>query len=217
MTLHSVPLLEIRAAPEGVISGYASVFGGVDSYGDAIERGAYATSLRKHRAAGTTPSMLWSHKQDQPIGRWTDLAEDDRGLRVVGRLNLKTDAGQQAFEHLRGGDLNGLSIGYTVPQGGSEMRGKVRLLKQIDLHEISPVTIPADGQARIDEVKRAALRPASLREFERALQTLGYSRRQAEQLAAKGFAAVQAVDEIDSAELRAVAAALHSFHNSLKG
>ncbi len=190
MTLHqSLPLLEVRYQPQGSVEGYASVFGGVDSYGDTIVPGAYQKSLAKHRKSGTTPVMLWSHKQESPIGRWVTLAEDARGLSVSGQLNMKTTAGQEAYAHLQAGDLNGLSIGFRVAPGGSEYKGGVNYLKEIELLEVSVVAVPADSAARISSVKSLEAKPATLRELEGALQRIGYSRREAQNIAAKGFAA----------------------------
>lgn len=204
MTLHhSLPLLEVRAQAEGLIEGYASVFGGIDSYGDSIAPGAFKASIAKHQSAGTSPVMLWSHKSDMPIGRWTDLAEDSRGLRAAGRLNLKTSAGRDAYEHLRAGDLNGLSIGYLVPQGGKSYRDGVTLLKNIDLHEVSVVAVPADAAARISAVKSQAIKPATVRGFEEALEELGFSRREARNIAAKGFGAAAQPSSDESNELAA--------------
>ncbi len=174
MTLqHSLPLLEIRAQPQGLIEGYASVFGGVDMHGDSIMKGAYAASLKTHGAKGTAPVMLWAHKMDAPIGRWLSLAEDGRGLRVSGQLNMKTGAGREAFEHLQAGDLNGLSIGYRVPSGGRVYTDGVSYLKEIELHEVSVVTVPSDSAARISSVKTITTKPTSIRELEAALQGPG--------------------------------------------
>lgn len=186
---HSLPLLELRAQAEGLIEGYASVFGGVDSYGDTIAPGAYAQSLADHQAKGTAPVMLWSHNPDTPVGKWTALREDARGLAVRGQLNLRTDAGKQAFEHLQAGDLNGLSIGFRVPAGGARYEDGARLLTRIDLAEVSIVSMPADASARVLSVKTTPQRPTTLREHEDALvRLLGYSRREAKALAAKGYA-----------------------------
>ena len=200
MTLRKTtpPLFEVRSQAQGLIEGYASVFGGVDSYGDTIEPGAFGRSLIQHKSAGTNPVMLWSHRQDAPIGRWLDLQEDSRGLRVSGQLNLRTAAGQQAFEHLSSGDCNGLSIGFSVPPGGAERRGTLNLLREIDLAEISVVTVPADSGARIHAVKSDLQKPASLREYEAALEGLGYTRREARVLAKHGYAAL--AEEPDPSE-----------------
>lgn len=197
---HSAPLLEVRADAQGVIAGYASTFNGIDSYGDTIQPGAFAASLAKG-----LPVMLWAHRRDAPIGRWVEVREDARGLRVQGELNLRTAAGRDAFESLRAGDLNGLSIGFRVPSGGSEQRGDIRVLRTIDLAEISVVTIPADPTARVDSIK-AASKPANAQELQRALQDLGYSRRQAAAIVQKGFPALAEADAAEADEHRAAAA-----------
>lgn len=195
MTLnHSLPLLEIRSQAQGIVTGYASVFNGVDSYGDSILKGAFRESLAQHKANGTAPVMLWAHQAESPVGRWTEMAEDARGLQVSGQINLKTAAGRDAFEHLRAGDISGLSIGYRVPKGGSEYREGVNVLKQIDLAEVSLVAVPADPAARISAVKSQAVKPATVRDLEESLAQLGFSRREAKTIAAKGFAAVAQPD-----------------------
>lgn len=214
MTLHhSLPLLEVRSQAQGLIEGYASVFAGVDSYGDTIQPGAFARSITSHKAAGTAPVMLWAHRSESLIGRWVDLTEDRRGLKVTGQLNLNTAAGRDAFEHLRAGDVNGLSIGYTVMPGGSEFIGGVNVLKHVDLAEISVVALPADASARINVVKAAAEKPATIREFEKALQSLGYSRKEAAHIAAKGFGEPEDLGT-SYEELAAVKAALVSLNKS---
>lgn len=201
MTPHrSAPLLELRSDAQGLISGYAATFNGIDSYGDTILPGAFAASLKQAK-----PVMLWAHRQDAPIGQWLSLDEDARGLRVSGQLNMRTAAGRDAFEALRAGDLNGLSIGFRVPPGGAETRDELRILKSIDLAEISVVTIPADPAARVDSIK-AAVKPASSQELQRALQDLGFSRRQAAAIVQKGFPALAESDAAEAEEHRIAAA-----------
>lgn len=197
----------------------ASAFGRIDTHGDTVEPGAYAQTLLEHKAAGTMPSMLWAHAQSAPVGRWEQMAEDARGLRVAGRLNLKTSAGRDAFEHLSAGDLSGLSIGFSVPAGGAEYRGDVRVLRAVKLHEISLVTLAADSGARVTGVKSAWLaRPETQREFQMALQSLGFSRREAARISEKGFGAFEPdLADIDQQGLAAIEAALRSLTNSLKG
>jgi HK97 family phage prohead protease len=206
----TLPIFEIKSEAQGLVIGYASVFGGVDSYGDSIAPGAYTNSLAEFKANRSAPVMLWSHAQDSPIGRWINLEEDARGLRVEGQLNLKTAAGQQAFEHLRAGDINGLSIGYSVPAGGSQTVDGVTLLRQIKLLEISIVALPADVGARVSSVKALPSRPLSLREFEKALHALGFTRSEAIHIAANGFAGASEVDQKKYQELSDLRAVLKS-------
>lgn len=139
----------------GLLSGYASVFGGEpDSYGDVIVRGAFAASLAEHKTAGTAPLLLWQHDPSEPIGVWLELREDATGLAVSGRLILETRRGQEAYALLKAGALNGLSIGFRTRD--SERRaGGGRNLKNLELIEISLVSIPAATRARVTSVKTA--------------------------------------------------------------
>jgi HK97 family phage prohead protease len=196
------PVFEAKATAEGRITGYASVFGGVDSYGDTIHPGAFAESI-----AAALPVMLWAHDQSRPIGKWLEAREDSRGLYVAGQLNLKTSAGAEAFEHLRAGDIAGLSIGYSVAPGGAERRGEVRILKRVNLREVSPVALPADPAARVLSVKALA----TARDLERALRSLGLSQRQAKALMAGGYRALADApddDELNPDDLAALAASI---------
>lgn len=113
MTLEHLPPFELkRAGDAGEIAGYASVFGGTDAFGDRIAPGAFSRSLAEHRAAGTRPLMLWQHDATKPVGVWTSLAEDERGLKVVGRLTLDSTGGRDAYALLKDGAVGGLSIGF---------------------------------------------------------------------------------------------------------
>lgn len=171
--------LEIKAvSDEGVIEGYGSVFGNVDSYGEKIAAGSFAESLQRHRRRGTSPLMLWQHDPGRPIGVWEDLAEDGKGLWGKGRLILGVPDADTTHKLLKAKALRGLSIGYR--EQGSEPDGAHRLLTKLDLLEISIVSFPANELARIDAVKSDAYclvrtkllageRPTK-REFEKAMR-----------------------------------------------
>jgi HK97 family phage prohead protease len=202
---HSLPLYEVKASAEGIVEGYASVFGGVDSVGDTIERGAFADSI----ASGRMPAMFWAHAQDRVPGKWERLAEDSRGLYTAGRLNLATSTGREAFEHVRSGDVTGLSIGYLIPAGGAVRDGDVRRLRRVDLREVSLVALPADSAARIVAVKA----DMSERQLEKALRQMGLSQRQAKALLARGYRGLADApddDEHTADEVAAIAAAIRS-------
>ena len=178
-------LIRVKATQDGTISGYASTFGGEpDRHRDIVVSGAFQASLAEHKAAGTRPAMLWSHDQHEPIGRWVTVAEDHRGLAVKGALNLRTQRGKDAYEHVLNGDLNGLSIGFQVRAGGQEYREDgVTILKSLVLHEISIVTLPANAAARITSVKSAD-RVRSKAEFFDYLRADGFPKSLATRLAA---------------------------------
>jgi HK97 family phage prohead protease len=140
---------ELRMASigaDGVFEGYASLFDIRDTCGDIVEHGAFAACLRRRGAAGV--KMLWQHRPEEPIGVWAEIAEDARGLKVKGRLDVAVARAREALSLIRAGALDGLSIGFRVQRASSE-RGGGRRLVEIDLIEISIVTFPALPQARI--------------------------------------------------------------------
>ncbi|WP_370931928.1 phage major capsid protein [Bartonella sp. DGB1] len=144
--------LEVKELAEtGEFSGYASVFGVVDHSNDVVVKGAFKKSLDKHKSKGTNVAMLWQHKRDSPIGVWQEVKEDDKGLFVKGKLVTGTTQGRETYELLKAGALSGLSIGYFVRD--YEYIGGAKHLKEIELQEISPVTLPCNELARVEHVK----------------------------------------------------------------
>jgi HK97 family phage prohead protease len=180
--------LEIKAvAEDGTIEGYGSVFGVVDSYGEEVMPGAFIGSVRKRKASGVR--MLWQHNTDQPIGIWSDLSEDSKGLYVKGQL-LKDVSPQanEAYGLLKAGAIDGLSIGYrelkTEPHPG---KPGVVALQELDLREISVVTFAANEKARVDVVKswiNGGELP-TVRQFEEHLRESGFPRSLAAAIAGK--------------------------------
>jgi HK97 family phage prohead protease len=168
--------LDLKADGDGfAVSGYGSVFDEVDSYGDRIVKGAFVESLTKRK-----PKMLWQHRMDKPIGMWDTVAEDGKGLRVDGRL-ADTMQGREARELVKMGAMDGLSIGYRT--GAEEMDGDIRVLKSIDLYEVSFVTIPAASSAVVTSIKSEMTE----RGFETLLIEQGFSRSAAKTIVATGF------------------------------
>lgn len=153
----TLPTAEVRFAVDeanGTLEGYASVFGELDAFGDIVMPGTFRRTLAEHRARRTSPALLWSHDPSQPIGVWTSLVEDERGLRVTGKLVTETARGAEALALLKAGALNGLSIGFNTRV--AERGPKGRIVKDVDLHEVSIVVMPAAPGARITSVKGAA-------------------------------------------------------------
>ena len=204
----------------GSFTGYASTFGGdPDSHGDLIAPGAFAASLARHSAAGTRPALLWQHDQANPVGVWNSFEEDAQGLLSSGRLTLDVPQAKAAHALAKDGAL-ALSIGYTVPPGGAELVNGARLLKQIDLVEVSLVAIAANPNARIVSVK-SAFDPSNPnpRDFERAARdVLGLSAREAKRLMSSGWnGLVRDEQPDDSEELARIAASLTAITATLQG
>ena len=138
---------------DGTFSGYASVFGEVDLGKDRIERGAFANSLVERGARGVR--MLYQHDPAEPIGAWTVIREDARGLYVEGRLATGVGRAAEVFSLMKSGALDGLSIGFRAVKARSDPKSGVRRILEADLWEISVVTFPMLPSARVSDVKHA--------------------------------------------------------------
>jgi phage head maturation protease len=124
--------------------------------------------------------MLWQHRMDMPIGVWDEVVEDGKGLRVKGRILSSVQQGAEAIALIGAGALDGLSIGFRTV--ADEVDGKVRRLKEVDLYEVSFVTMPADQKARVTGIKTE-------RDFEGLLRDNGFSRWDAKIIIASGYKA----------------------------
>jgi uncharacterized protein len=160
---------------DGTFEGYGSVFGVKDSYDEIVAPGAFAESLATHKAAGTMPALLWQHRSGEPIGIYLEMVEDNIGLKVSGKLALKTVRGAEAYELLKMGAISGLSIGFVTREDSYDRVSGIRTLKRVDLWETSLVTFPANDAARVQGVKSIE-GIKSLREAEQYLRDSGLSR-----------------------------------------
>lgn len=127
-------------------AGYAALFDRVDRGGDVVRPGAFARAVAA--GPGRVP-LLWQHEAARPIGRVERIAEDARGLRVIGRLNERSAQGREAAVLLRDGAIGGLSFGYRVK---GRRQGTNRELTDLDLVEVSLVTFPMQPAARVHAV-----------------------------------------------------------------
>jgi HK97 family phage prohead protease len=138
-------------AEEGArrVSGYGSIFGNVDSYGDIVAKGAFASSI-----ASRKPAMLWQHKSDAVPGVWDAIEERAKGLYLEGTL-ADTPLGNEAYALLKMGAISGLSIGYGAKRASIDPKKNTRTLEEVDLYEVSFVTFPANERATVTGVKSA--------------------------------------------------------------
>jgi uncharacterized protein len=210
--------MEVKfAGAVGEFEGYASIFNNVDQGGDIVLPGAFADCLKRQKRA---LPLLWQHDAANPIGLCSSLQEDEKGLRLSGQLLVEDDPlARRAHAHLKAGSISGLSIGYRVIPGGTDMdtARNVRLLKKLDLVEVSVVTMPMNDRARVSRIKsliEGGVLP-SLSEFENFLREAGFSKSQATCIAGHGLKALQrgepATESSPAADfMAALAARLHS-------
>ena len=143
----------VVAGGAGTISGYASLFGAVDLGRDAVIAGAFSKALAKKGTRGIR--MLFQHKPDEPIGAWTAIREDARGLYVEGTISPDVARGREVLALLKGGGLDGLSIGFRTVRARTDAKTGIRQVIEADLWEISVVTFPMLPGARVAAVKAA--------------------------------------------------------------
>ena len=185
---------------EGSIEGYASVFGGVDSYGDTIEKTAFDNVIK----SGQKPLMFYQHNRwSLPIGVWESLSVDEKGLKVKGRLNLELEEAREVYSALKFGSLNGMSIGFRMKDKDYEYDDEdICHIKNIsELLEISIVNFPADKAAQIDSVKSEELDGLhDIRDCEHYLRELGISKKMAQKLISVIKSAKAAVSDSQKSE-----------------
>jgi uncharacterized protein len=126
------------------IEGYASLWGQADLNGDVTAKGVFAESLARTGAGGVR--MLSQHEGRAVVGVWDEMVEDDRGLRVSGRILDWSAEARFAQAMARAGALDGLSIGFRATKARRD--GRLRVLSAVDLWEVSLVTFPMLPGAR---------------------------------------------------------------------
>lgn len=213
-----ISFLSVKEISEtGEFAGYGSVFENIDDGGDVVHRGAFETSIAEFKASGNMPPVLWSHSPQEPIGVYTDLKEDDRGLYVEGKLAIKTTKGRDIYELAKMGAVKGLSIGYSIREGGAFFDKGIRHLTNLELWETSFVTFPMNPKAQISAVKNA---PMTEREFEKLLREAGFSKTQAMGIIASGFKSLKLRDSAEDEKEKSAAEVLQllkSLNQKLRG
>lgn len=131
-----------------VFEGYASIFGNVDAYGDIVQKGAFKKTINERK---NKIKILWQHNPTQPIGKLTEAKEDDIGLKIKGKIS-ETEKGNEVLKLMKDKVIDELSIGYNTVKKDYDNEGH-RLLKEVKLFEVSPVTFAANPLANVTGVK----------------------------------------------------------------
>lgn len=158
----------INGVPVGVIEGFASTYGNLDRGGDIVMPGAFSESLNRHKVSERSLRMYWQHDHNEFIGQYPiDSVKDmPEGLFVSGQINLDTRRGKEAYSLAKMGALQDFSIGYSIDD--FEIENGNRLLKKLELWEVSPVSEPMNDQAQVTSVKSATgFSDLSLASFDR--------------------------------------------------
>jgi len=200
----------------GTFEGYASRWGGVDSHGDTILRGAFVDSLR----ANGQPLLLLEHSWARggallPIGK-AQCEEDDIGLYLRGELTPGLSIASDVHAAMKHGTVDGLSIGGFVRKEDYSATSTGRVIKRWHhLKEVSVVSAPSDASARIDlatvkSIDFEALLPEckSERDIERLLRDAGLGKWEAMALVSRAKAIFTGRDAPEDVEAKSMAALL---------
>lgn len=190
---------EIKAVDEaGNFEGYASVFNNIDLGDDIILPGAF-TKVKTTRTGQLKLALF--HDLTRLIGA-ADYKQDDHGLYLKGRVNLKVSYARDAYELMKDGTLDSMSIGFnTITSAWEEREGRsIRVIKEAELWEASVVPFGMNPEAQVISVK------SDIRHFESALrERMGLSQKEAAAVASLGYpalhrdgakAATEIVDEL---------------------
>lgn len=192
-------LLDVKSAEfkfdgnTGEFEGYASVFDGVDSYGDTMHKGAFKMTLE---GRDRPVRMRWNHF-GPVIGRYAEITEDEKGLYVRGQLTPGHSVAEDVKASLMHGAIDGLSIGFMLDDY-EDKPGGGRNIKSVKLIEISVVEEPADLAAKITNVKSAIAEASKLSEIELILRDAGLSRSESTALVSR----VKAIAQLDFEQKR---------------
>lgn len=138
------------------ISGYASVFGNVDSYGDIVERGAFQNSIAQFLSGQKKIKVLLNHKIDNFAGLAYELEEREQGLYCDLGIAKDLSVSKELIKGVELGILDEFSIGYTLKNYWIDEQDNWHLT-DIDLKEISIVTFAANDKAKIQDWKMRQL------------------------------------------------------------
>ncbi len=190
-----------EGAEKGSFSGYGSTFGNGDLGGDVVEKGAFDKAIQ----SGKMPAMLYMHDMKElPIGNYTAMSIDDRGLKMHGRIwvDKGIPKANQAYEMFTNPGPKGLSIGFIVNDSEMDDKG-IRHIKDVELLEVSPVIWPMNPKAAILDAKSwgeslvDALKSGDIRKAEGALRDAGLSRKDSKKLLAGGFASIVRDEQVE--------------------
>ena len=132
---------------EGVITFYAASFAR-DKANDIIRPHAFNRTIN-----GKMPAFCWQHDITNVVGTIKSMRVDEKGLLCTAKFATKTTQGRNAYELYKSGAMSDFSIGYIVRRKSYDRAAGVRYLDEIQLREISCVTIPANDEATLLGIK----------------------------------------------------------------
>jgi len=186
-----IELKEDGESKEGLLGSFkaiASTFKNVDVFGDVIQEGAFDNALAKADHTGKMPKLFKQHSSRDIPGIIKSMKVDKQGLKIQGNF-IDTTLGRDTRVEVRTGAIADMSIGFIDKDSEEPEKGKAkRIIKDIDLIEVSFVTFPANDKANVISAKGA---PQTERDIERLLRQWGFSQTEAKRFILGGFKSIK--------------------------
>jgi HK97 family phage prohead protease/HK97 family phage major capsid protein len=119
------------------IEGYAST-NDVDRHGDVVPASVWEAGIQNYLK---NPVILAYHKHDEPAGRMVEHRVDEKGLWIKARISA---AAEDVFNLVKDGVLTAFSIGFRIMDAEYNSALELFVVKELELHEISVVSVPAN-------------------------------------------------------------------------
>lgn len=148
----------LKADEAGTISGFFSTYEKTpDSYGDIILPGAFTKTIEKRKESGHPFPLCFNHDFDKVIGVVDSVEEKENGPYIEAHF-LDTAQAQDVREMVKSGAIYQFSFAYDViksrkPTEEEEKAGVFNVLEEVEVFEISVVTVPANQNAIVTDVK----------------------------------------------------------------
>lgn len=155
---HLFKSFEMKANENGMIAGYFSTYDiEPDSYGDIVEKGAFTKTITKRAESGHPFPLCFNHDFSAVIGSVKTIEDTDKGPYIEAEF-LDTQLAQDVRKMLQSGAIYQFSFAYDVlnsrkPTEDESAKGITNVLTELDVFEISVVTVPANQNAVATEVK----------------------------------------------------------------
>lgn len=155
---HLYKSFELKADETGSISGYFSTYDKTpDSYGDIIEPGAFTETIKKREETGHPFPLCFNHDFNAVIGAVESVKDTEKGPFIEAKF-LDTALAQDVRKMLESGAIYQFSFAYDVlgrrePDEEEKKAGITNVLTKVEVFEVSVVTVPANQNAVVTEVK----------------------------------------------------------------
>ena len=151
---------QLKADETGKIAGFFSTYEKTpDSYGDIIAPGAFTKTIENRKATGHPFPLCFNHDFSAVIGAVNTIEEKEQGPYIEADF-LDTQLGQDVRKMVQSGAIYQFSFAYDVlkwraPNEEEKANGVINVLEEVEVYEVSVVTVPANQNAQVTDIKSA--------------------------------------------------------------